>query len=231
MNLNHYAPRLAGFIFLFLIATGTGGVLLFEGLRIPGDISATLVNISTHSMRISVIILISIISGIATIFLAVMLYSILKEQDEKIAVLVLSFRLVEALLIYIGAIISVLLLSLLSREYVGQGTSDQTFYHALANSLISVKGWSFTLGAIFFCVGSILFSYLFLKTKLIPIWISILGLVASVILFLGLSLQIADLVKGPILEVIWIPLMLFEFIIGLWLLVKGVKAPELENKW
>ncbi len=224
-----YAPKLAGFLFLFLIATGASGLILFEGLRVPDEISATLINISEHPLRLNLSIFLSIISGIATVVLAVMLYAMLKEQDENMAVLVFSFRMAETMIIYPVAVISALLLILMSQQYVGQNVTDPVVFHTLGISLLSVKDWSFMLGAIFFSAGSTLFSYLFLKARSIPIWISTFGVIVSLSLLLGLSLHIVSLAEGFDLNFIWFPLTFFELVIGLWLLVKGIKPSQPKN--
>jgi hypothetical protein len=52
-----------------------------------------------------------------------------------------------------------------------------------------------------------------------------LGVLASVLLVVGLPLQIAGVLRGPITQVIYVPMLAFEVPLGLWLLIKGVAAP------
>jgi Domain of unknown function (DUF4386) len=79
--------------------------------------------------------------------------------------------------------------------------------------------------ATFFAVGSTLFSYLLLRGEMIPAPLAWVGLVASVLLVIGLPLQAAGFVSGPITRMMWLPMLAFEVPLGLWLIIKGVAMP------
>jgi len=79
--------------------------------------------------------------------------------------------------------------------------------------------------AIFFAMGSTLFSYLFLRGRTIPVALAWIGVVASVVLIVGLPLQLAGFLTGPVTSYMWIPMLLFEVPLGFWLLIKGVRTP------
>jgi hypothetical protein len=82
------------------------------------------------------------------------------------------------------------------------------------------------LTATFFAVGSTLFSYLLLKGRLIPIPLAWLGVIASVLLVVGLPLQLAGFLGGPVVSYMWLPMLAFEIPLALWLLInKGVAVP------
>ena len=76
--------------------------------------------------------------------------------------------------------------------------------------------------ATFFAVGSTLFSYLLLRGRMIPIALAWLGVVASVLLVIGLPLQAAGFLSGPIAKIMWLPMLAFEVPLGLWFITKGV---------
>jgi hypothetical protein len=82
--------------------------------------------------------------------------------------------------------------------------------------------------AIFFAVGSLLFSWLLLRGRMIPIALAWLGVLASVLLVVVLPLQLARLLGGPmawsesITWLVWLPMLVYEIVLGLWLLIKGV---------
>ena len=85
--------------------------------------------------------------------------------------------------------------------------------------------------AIFFAVGSTLFSWLLLRGRLIPAPLAWLGVLASVLLVVVLPLQLAGLFGGPmswsasITWLVWLPMLVFEVVLALWLLIKGVAVP------
>ncbi|HEX4961666.1 MAG TPA: DUF4386 family protein [Thermoanaerobaculia bacterium] len=86
-------------------------------------------------------------------------------------------------------------------------------------------------GAIFFAVGSVLFSWLLLRGRMIPAALAWLGVLASALLVVILPLQRAGLLGGPtswsssITWLIWLPALVYEVALALWLLIKGVAVP------
>ena len=93
--------------------------------------------------------------------------------------------------------------------------------------LMAPRLWNTTMGATFFAVGSTLFSYLFLRGRTIPVALAGLGVVASVLLVIGLPLQLAGVLRGSITQLMWLPMAAFEIPLGFWLMIKGVRAPAL----
>jgi len=86
-------------------------------------------------------------------------------------------------------------------------------------------------GAIFFAVGSTLFSWLLLRGRMIPVALAWLGVLASALLVVILPLQRAGLLGGltswssSVTWLIWLPALVYEVALALWLLIKGVAAP------
>jgi NADH:ubiquinone oxidoreductase subunit K len=61
---------------------------------------------------------------------------------------------------------------------------------------------------------------------MIPVALAWLGVLASVLLVVALPLQLAGLLRGPVTQLMWIPMAAFEIPLGLWLIVRGVRTPE-----
>jgi hypothetical protein len=85
--------------------------------------------------------------------------------------------------------------------------------------------------AIFFAVGSTIFSWLLLRGQMIPVPLAWLGVIASALLVVILPLQVAGVFGGPmawsdsITWIVWLPALVFEIALALWLLIKGVAVP------
>ena len=85
---------------------------------------------------------------------------------------------------------------------------------------------------IFFAVGSLLFCLLLLRGRIIPSGLAWLGVIASVLLVVILPLQLAGLFgglmswSGSVAWLVWLPMLVFEVALALWLIVRGVAAPE-----
>jgi hypothetical protein len=81
------------------------------------------------------------------------------------------------------------------------------------------------IGGIFFAVGSVAFSYLLLRGRLVPLPLAWLGVLASVLLVVGLPLEYTGLLERPFTWLLWMPMLAFEMPLGLWLLIRGVETP------
>ena len=79
--------------------------------------------------------------------------------------------------------------------------------------------------AIFFAVGSLLFSWLLLRGRMIPVALAWLGVLASVLWVVGLPLQLIGILPDSVTWFIYIPMAAFEIPFALWLLIKGVATP------
>ena len=81
---------------------------------------------------------------------------------------------------------------------------------------------------IFFAVGSLLFCWLFLRGRLIPMMLAQLGVIASALLGIILPLQLAGLFGGTMpwassaAWLMWLPMLMFEVMLAFWLMIKGV---------
>lgn len=91
-------------------------------------------------------------------------------------------------------------------------------------------------GAIFFAVGSTIFSWLLLRGRMIPIALAWLGVLASMLLVVILPLQSSGPFGRPmtwsasVTWVVWLPMLVFEVTLALWLLIKGVATPGSESE-
>jgi hypothetical protein len=86
-------------------------------------------------------------------------------------------------------------------------------------------------GEIFFAVGSTIFAWLLLRGRLIPAAIGWLGVLASALLVAVLPLQKLGLFGGhgswasSLTWLIWMPALVYEIALSVWLLTKGVATP------
>lgn len=89
--------------------------------------------------------------------------------------------------------------------------------------------------AIFFAVGSTIFSWLLLRGRMIPIPLAWLGVIASALLAVILPLQVAGLFGGPmawsgaVTWLVWLPMLVYEVVLAFWLLVKGAATPVIQK--
>ena len=157
------------------------------------------------------------------VVLAVTLYGLTREEDPDLAIMVLACRLGEAVVGATGTIASLGLLWLATTT--GPAAPDPAASSALGGFLFQMERWNVPISALFFAVGSTVFSYLLLRGRMVPRVLAWLGVVASVLLVAGLPLQLAGFLQGSVTNLMWIPMAAFEIPLGFWLILKGV-APS-----
>jgi len=145
---------------------------------------------------LGVVIILTLLSCFCAIVLAVTLYGITRDVDHELAMAVLAFRVVEGALGAIGI------------PDMQGASQDSTM-----------------LGAPFFAVGSLIFAYLLLKGRLVPVTLARIGIVASALLVVCLPLQFGGYLSGRFTSMMWLPMLAFEVPLGLWLMIKGVAVP------
>jgi hypothetical protein len=215
--------RIAGFTFLFYIAVALPGVVLMNRAAAAEGTVAKLARIAAHASDVRVSIVLALLSCFAAVVLAVTLYGITRNEDHELAVLVMACRVAEGVL---GAVGIPNTLGLLWLATAGPGASapDAATTQALGAYFL-MPAQSTMLGAPFFAAGSLVFSWLLLRGRLVPAPLAWMGVLASALLVLGLPLQIAGFLTGPITASMWLPMLAFEVPLGLWLLARGVPPP------
>ena len=212
--------RIAGFTFLFYIAAAFPSMVLFNRATSGEGTAAKLASIAQHASDLRVCVVLTLLSSFTAIVLAVALYGITRAEDHELAVLGLACRVGEGLLVGLS-LQTVLGLLWLTTAGAGASAPDLATANALGAFLL-MQDWP--IAATFFAVGSTLFSYLLLRGRMVPIPLAGLGFLASVLLVVALPLQIAGFLKGQVTGSLyfWMPMLVFEVTLALWLLIKGV---------
>ena len=209
--------RLAGFTFLFYIAVAFPSMVLFNRATSGTGLAAQLAGIARHAADLRLAVVLSLGGCFSALVLAVTLYAITRDEDPDLALLGLTCRVGEGLIGAASIPATVALLQLATAT--GQAAPDGAATQALAAFVLEQTP---LVSALFFAVGSTLFSWLLLRGRAIPIALARLGVLASVLLVVGLPLQLADVLHGPLTQLMWIPMAAFEIPLGFWLLLKGV---------
>ncbi len=218
--------RIAGFTFLLYIAVAFPEMVLFGKATSGEGIAAKLASIAQHTTEMRVAVLLTVLSSFSALVLAVTLYGVTRDVDPELAMLGFACRVGEGVLFAIPVTtLGLLWLGTAS----GANAPDAGAAGALGSFLLNVAEWTTTGSATFFAVGSTLFSYLLLRGRMIPVPLAWLGLVGSALLIVGLPLQLAEFLRGPITQLMWIPVALFELTLGPWLLIKGVRTPAAQS--
>ena len=209
--------RLAGFTFLFYIAVAFPSMVLFNRATSGAGMAAKLAGIAQHATDLRLAVVLSLGGCFSALVLAVTLYAITRDEDPDLALLGLTCRVGEGLIGAASVPATVALIQLATAT--GQGAPDSAATQALAAFVLEQTP---LVSALFFAVGSTLFSWLFLRRRMIPVPLARLGVVGSALLVVGLPLQLAGFLSGPVTQLMWVPVAVFELTLGPWLLIKGV---------
>jgi hypothetical protein len=216
--------RIAGFTYLFYAAIGVCIELLMHQARGVDGGAAELVRIGQYATNVRLSILIVVLECVSALVLGVTLYGITRVEDHELALLGLVCRVAEGVLGTLR-IPNYLELLWLAKPGGGTGAPDIPTTNALRTFLLMPVP-SVPIGAIFFAVGSLIFSYLLLRGRMVPVSIAGLGVFASGLLAVTLPLQLAGFPTGPLSGYSqWLPALVFQVALALWLLIKGVSTP------
>ena len=213
--------RIAGFTYLFYAAIGICIELLMHQARGGYGGSAMVARIGQYATNVRLAILIALLECLSSLVLGVTLYGITRDEDHELAMLGLVCRVAEGVLGTLN-IPNYLGLLWLAKAGVGTDVPDIPTANALRAFLL-LPGASVPIGSIFFAVGSLIFSYLLLRGRMVPVSIAWLGVLASGLLAVTLPLQLAGFSTGPLTGYSqWLPALVFQIVLALWLLIKGV---------
>ncbi len=227
MNSTRMTAIIVGVLFLIalvfnLIASG----ILDPILSTPDYLA------NAHPNKTQVIIgnLLNFICALAMIFIPIILFPVGKKHNENLALGYVVFRFLEGILFIYVAIKSLTLISL-SKAYINAGGAQNASYlQTIGDSIKSELHWATVIYIIVFALGAMTFYYLLYKSKLLPRFLSVWGLLAAVLLFVGAMLGIFSLglfSRMPLMKAMVYfapPIALNELILSIWLIVKGFDA-------
>ena len=217
MNIQH-KTRILGVAFLLQFITSfSSGTFVKPLWFVPGDMQATMLKVAENPGFLRANILVDMLTALGVIFLGAVLFSTLKKENEKMALTALAFYILEGALLAVSRI-GIFSLLKFSQEYASAGQPETL----LTFGRVALEAADFvgdTLHLLAFSVGAVLFYILLVRSKLVPRWLSLWGLVTVLPLPVVTLTAIFDI---STLFVLFLPYFPFEFVIGIWILIKGI---------
>jgi hypothetical protein len=183
-----------------------------------------MIKIANNAWLMRVNILGEIITALGIIFLGAVLFVVLRKQNEKIALTGLGFYILEAVLLAVSRMDAFSLLRI-SQEYVAAG--NPAYLQMIGNLAFESTNFGYTLLMLAFCPGGILFYYLLYKSDIVPRVLSLWGLITVFPCLVG---TLSAILGYELPFFLYFPYVPFEFVIGVWILVKGIKIPEIKSE-
>ena len=222
------SERIIGVLFILAAITAIIGLILYNPILMDDNY---LINGSKHANQVILGALLELILVISVVGTSTTMFPILRKYNETIALWHVCFRFLEAVIITVG-IISVLSLLTLSQEFVTVTTPNIVSFEVSGTVLKAIHDWTFLLGPNFMLgINTMMYSYIFYKSKLLPRFIPILGMIGSTLVFLAASLEMFGVISqistwGFMLS---LPIFANEMILAVWLIVKGFNVSALNS--
>lgn len=160
------------------------------------------------------------LTGIGT---AIVLFPVLKKQNEGLALGLVASRTLEAATIFLGV---AFILSVVSLRQSGAGVDALI----VSRAFVVLYDRIFLLGQSFMpAINDLLLGYLLYKSRLVPQGLALIGLIGGPILIAGYMTVMFNLIgqHDPLAGLSAIPVALFEFSLGVWFIVKGFNQSAL----
>lgn len=146
---------------------------------------------------------------------AVLFFPILEQHSKRTALTYLATMIVEVVLLTLGVLALLLLVPLGRHAGAGWATG-------LGSLAVQANTMAYQVGEMFLGGGALVLCALLFRTRLIPAWLALSGLIGYVCLAAGC---IAELFGTHIGLQLTIPGMFFELVLPFWLFIKGFQ-PE-----
>lgn len=224
MKTNRTSANLAGVLFIIATVAAIIGALLYHPiLKDPAYIIKT----TPHETQVLWGAFFEIITALAVIGTPLALYPVLKKYNERMALASVGFRLLEAGMIIIG-ILSLLTIVTLNHTFSKEINPDTTTYLIAGKSLLALHDWTFLFGPnLLLGPSTLMTAYLLHTSRLVPRFISILGLAGGPLIFIcGILVLFGAFPQDSAwMALLAIPVFLYEMSLAIWLLAKGFNSP------
>jgi hypothetical protein len=221
MSTSRKTAVIVGVLFIIGTVAGVLSVVLTSSILNGPDFLAA---VAANGNQVIIAALLVLTMGLVLAMVPVVIFPILKQHNEVLALGYVVFRGALETFTYFVVVIAWLLLIPLSQAFVGAGAADASSFLALGALSLKAAEIGASLTAIVFPLGAAMLYAVLYRSKLIPRWLSVWGLIAVALNFVltglagvfGLTPQMSTIQMASNL-----PIFLQEMVMAVWLIVKG----------
>jgi hypothetical protein len=212
---------------LYILGTVFGGLAVVIGGEVLASltVSKPLAGVdmlglaAANSSRLTGASFFTIMMAISLMAMTVFLYPILRKDSEELAIGMILFRGALEGIWYFMTTLGLLTLAALGNEYIATG-ADSAALQSMGNVFYQFQDRLAASGPIFFLIGATCLYLSFYRTRLIPRWLSVWGLIGVACALASALLDFfhVDTGYGLYLELVIAPQ---ELVMAVWLIVKG----------
>ena len=213
MDSTRKTALIAGILFIVASAASIASFFFFDSIYSSDYL--TVVSANEAQVLVGVLLMLTSIASIVGIPIA--LFSILKRHNEKLALGYVGARIFEGFFFALNIITLLSILSL-SHEFVTSAAPNVEYFQTTGNLLLAEFEWNSILLDIPFAISAVILNYLLYKSKLVPRWLSVWGLIGGAVWLPGAVIGMFSLVDVTFLAA---PIGLQEMALAVWLIAKG----------
>ena len=220
--INRFDAKLAGCAYLAYIVFAMSSSVLYGRATAGNGIAQVLTTLNHTLGTARLTVLLDLLQPVCAIVLAVTLYQLVKTVNPTIALLAMFFSVGEGLTGFLPLLSKLELTRLATMPY--SSLTDQSNALAFGNELLNRPDDGFSQFC--FVLGGSLFAVLFLQGRLIPRWLAWIGVTTIGLQLICVPLHIAAMVSNRVVNFLWLPILLYEVPLGIWLIAKGSRRPQ-----
>jgi hypothetical protein len=214
MATSNKTARIVGALFLTSnVVFILGAVVFLEPILSAPDY---LNLVSANRANVVLGVLLELINAFAYLGIAVLMFPVLRRRFESLVLGYVGFRVIEFVMQILSDLSPLALLNL-SEAFVSAGAQAASSFQAIGTILLAERHWAFQMISITFGSGALLFYSMLYRSKLIPRFISIWGLLGAAVV---LANTLFDMF-GVSLPNLGFLMLANELFLGVWLIVKG----------
>ena len=212
MDSNRKTAIIVGVLFITALLSSMLSGQFLESIYDPDYLTA----VSKNENKVLIGVLLMVALTVSVVAIPIMMFPILKEYNESLALMYVGARIFEGFFDIVIAISQLLLLTL-SREYVNAVAPVASYFQTSGALLLALNEWASVVENFPYGLGALIFYYLLYRSKLIPRWLSGWGLIGATLMIATGLWRMYD----PSMIFLAIPLILNELVLAVWLLAKG----------
>jgi hypothetical protein len=218
MNSNRKTSIIVGVLYIAGTVAGIISVAIGPNLNAPDFLA----NLSANEGQVFMQGLLEFTMSLLTVGIPIFLYPILRKYNEALALGHVVLRTIETIIFTVCAIILLTLLTL-SQEFVIAGAPGASYFQTLGTLLLAVREWGGGVFAVIvFSLSALILNYVLYRSKLIPRWLSVWGLIgATLYLGSGFLPLFGYGTRSTFFILMEAPLGLWEMFFAVWLIVQG----------
>jgi hypothetical protein len=225
------SERLSASITGILFIVGTASGIMYAVLTSTVlNSSEYLSKIGSNTVQYTIASLLLFIMGASCAGIGLSMYPVLMKFNPGLAAGSAGFRLTEGILAMIGFVIMLSIMSL-GMKYIQAEPLNKQYFQITGDMLQSVRRWLSVASLYAWCIGALMYYWIFFKTRLVPYWLSLWGITAILLSVIADSLDLFQAFDAfsPVNSVLNLPIAIQEMIFAVWLIAKGYDKSVLQR--